>query len=190
MKKLFLTALIIIAFASSLYGEEKKCTYAGFSSGYTWFHNYSGFSGSGMNFNFFYEPSVTKYLNLDTAILLNIYWTNAGEDSLFETGEKNYYFAPQFLIGPRGNFLFFDKFSLFFGAGLSFTVGIDYLTQLNEVDATFSPGFYAKAGFDFAVVRFFAIGLELKYNWSVVHIPHTLSVNLRLSYRHRRQIRN
>ncbi len=171
------------------YGEDEKCSFAGFSTGHTWFHDYNGFSKSGMNISLFYDPSVTKYLNIDNAVLLNFSWRDPESETLFQTGKKDYYFMPQFLIGPRGTFQFFNKIAVFFGGGLSFSVGIDYLAENSDVKASFSPGFYLKTGFDFAVVKFIALGLEFKYNWSVVQMPHLLSLNLRISYRHKRAVK-
>lgn len=189
MKKLFKIFICVLFFTSFCYGEEEKCSFAGFSAGHTWFHDYSGMSKSGMNISLFYDPSLTKYLNIDNAVLLHLNWSDPESESLFQSGKKDYYLMPQYLIGPRGSYQFFNKLVVFFGTGLSFSVGINYLAENIDVKASFSPGFYLKTGFDFAVVRFIAMGLELKYDWSVVQIPHLLSLNLRISYRHRSAVR-
>lgn len=189
MKELFKIVIFVMFFSSFCYGEDEKCSFAGFSTGYSWFHDYSGLSKSGMNISLFYDPAVTKYLNIDNAVLLHLNWRDPESEFLFQSGKKDYYLMPQYLIGPRGSLQFFNKLSVFFGAGLSFTVGIDYLAQNSDVKASFSPGFYLKAGFDLAVVKFIALGLELKYDWSVVQVPNLLSLNLRISYRHRSAVK-
>ena len=189
MKKLLKILICVIFFTAFCYGEEEKCSLAGFSAGYTWFHDYADLSKSGMNINLFYEPAVTKYLNIDNALLLNLNWKDAESGTLFQTGKKDYYLMPQYLIGPRGGIQFFNRLSVFAGGGLSFSVGISYFNETRDVKASFSPGFYLKAGFDLAVAKTVALGLEFKYNWSVVQIPHLLSLNLRLSYRHRSAVK-
>lgn len=183
MKKLFVVALMIL-FTALCFGEEERCSYAGFSTGHSWFHDYSGYAKSGMNVSLFYEPSINRYLSIDNALFLHLNWKDSESGTLFDTGKKDYYFMPQFTIGPRAGVQFFNRLGVFFGGGLSFSVGIQQLAGESDVKASFSPGFYLRTGFDVAVIRFLALGLEVKYDWSVVQIPHLLTFNLRISYRY------
>lgn len=183
MKKL-LAIVFIILFTVVCSGEEERCSYAGLSAGHSWFHDYSGYSKSGMNLSLFYEPSINRYLSIDNALFLHLNWKDSESETLFDTGKKDYYFMPQFTIGPRAGMQFFNRLGVFLGGGLSFSVGIQQLAGESGVSASFSPGFYLRTGFDVAVIRFLALGLEVKYDWSVVQIPHLLTFNFRISYRY------
>lgn len=190
MKKILLVIIFQVVLTVSVYGEEHKYSLAGFSAGHTWFHNYRGYSKSGMNVGLFYEPSVNRFLSIDNALFLHLNWKDSESETLFRTGEKDFYFIPQFTIGPRTGMQFFNRLSVFFGGGISFSVGIKQLAGESDVLASFSPGFYLKTGFDIALLKFFALGLDVKYDWSVVQIPHLLTFNVRISYRHVSKERN
>lgn len=183
MNKLFVIVITIL-FTILCFGEEERCSYAGFSAGHSWFHDYSGYAKSGMNVSLFYEPSINRYLSIDNSLFLHLNWKDAESETLFSTGKKDYYFMPQFMIGPRAGMQFFNRLGLFLGGGLSFSVEIKQPAGESDVKASFSPGFYLRTGFDAAVVRFLSLGLEVRYDWSVVQIPHLLTFNIRISYRH------
>lgn len=183
MKKIFFATLIFLLCAQVISAKENKRTFISLSTGYSWFHKYSGLSENGMNIAFNFEPALNEFINIDTSLSVHFYLSEMEDDKLAVPANKLVFISPQISIGPRASLLLFkERFYLFFGAGISFIAGINYSQETRDATADFSPGFYTKAGFDFIVFRSFGMGLNSKYCWSVAHIPHILSLNFNFNF--------
>jgi len=182
MKKTVLFILIFMIHFS-ISAKEKLSSSAGMSTGHSWFHNYSGYSEHGMNVTLDFQPALDRYFRIHSSLSLHFQFE---EKEASDPGRrKAKFFAPQLTFGPEPVLpLFKDRLFLFFGAGLNFLVGINYSETTNDAVADFSPGFYARCGFDIVLAKFFGLGINSEYSWSIVHNPHILSLNLNLNFRY------
>ncbi|HSW60582.1 MAG TPA: hypothetical protein VLJ60_07265, partial [bacterium] len=169
----------------SIPAKEKLSSSAGMSIGHSWFHNYSGHSEHGMNVSLNFQPALDRYFRIDSSFSINFHLNERTKDELAGLARKVVFLAPQLTFGPEIVLpVFNDRLLLFSGAGLSFLVGINYSEKTNDATADFSPGFYARCGFDIVFTKFFGLGINSKYSWSMIHNPHILSFNLNLNFRY------
>jgi hypothetical protein len=183
MKKTLFISLFLLLFSGLVNAKDEGISFVTISTGHSWFHKYSGFSKHGMNIALNFEPSLNRYLNIDTSLALHFYLDDVIKNELAGSKKKIVFLSPQISIGPRVSLpLLNDSFFLFLGAGINFGAGINYSHETGDASADFSPGFHVKGGLYYIIGKRTGIGVNSKYTWNTVHIPHNLSLNISLNF--------
>lgn len=142
---------------------------AGVKGGFSLLHDYDGFAKPGFNIKFSYDPYLDYSINIDTSVFIH-----------YAENDLDHLIYPGVSFGTRYNINIYPVTKLYIGSGLNFIIGVNYSSKDEKADAFFSPGFYLKLGSMFVTGRAVSLGLETEYVWSMSHLNHIFSVNVRV----------